>query len=94
MRNYNNNNNNNNNNRRRNKKPYFPAFISYDEMEHGIEKGMLFQGPLRINGKNRQQAFVTIEGLDIDVYLDGEKSRNRSLNSDLVVLPFNKDKQI
>ena len=99
MRNYNNNNNNrrrnynnNNNNRRRNKKPYFPAFISYDEMEHGIEKGMLFQGPLRINGKNRQQAFVTIEGLDIDVYLDGEKSRNRSLNSDLVVLSFNKDK--
>jgi len=79
-------------NKHNRRKPYFPPFISYDEMNYGIEKGTLFQGPLRINGKNRQQAFVTVEGLDIDVYLDGEVSRNRALNSDLVVLSLNKDK--
>ena len=47
---------------------------------------------LRINAKNRQQAFVTIEGLDIDVYLDGEMARNRGLNSDLVVLSLSEDR--
>ena len=40
-----------------------------------MEKGTLFQGPLRINAKNRQQAFVTIEGLDIDVYLMSEMAK-------------------
>ena len=80
------------NNLRKQRKPYFPSFISFDEMEHGVEKGTLFQGPLRINAKNRQQAFVTIEGLDIDVYLDGEMARNRGLNSDLVVLSLSEDR--
>ncbi len=91
-RNYNNHGGGRRNNLRKQRKPYFPSFISFDEMEHGVEKGTLFQGPLRINAKNRQQAFVTIEGLDIDVYLDGEVARNRGLNSDLVVLSLSEDR--
>ena len=91
-RNYNNHGGGRRNNLRKQRKPYFPSFISFDEMEHGVEKGTLFQGPLRINAKNRQQAFVTIEGLDIDVYLDGEMARNRGLNSDLVVLSLSEDR--
>ena len=41
---------------------------------------------LRISSKNRQIAFVTCKGVRRDVFIDGEKRRNRALNGDIVVV--------
>ena len=67
-------------------KAYFPRHINSEEASDGITAGKYLVGNLRISGKNREEAYVTIDGLDIDIYLDGDRGRNRSLEGDLVVL--------
>jgi hypothetical protein len=46
----------------------------------------LYKGVLRINPHNRNDAYVTVEGLDQDVYIDGYIHRNRALEGDTVVV--------
>lgn len=46
---------------------------------------------LRINPHNRNEAYVTVEGLNEDVYIDGYIDRNRALEGDAVVVEL-KDK--
>jgi len=43
-------------------------------------------GRIRINGKKRDQAYVIVPGLEVDVLVDGIKSRNRVLNGDIVAV--------
>jgi len=45
-----------------------------------------FQGTIRINAKNRFDAYVTVPGISKDIYIDGVKARNRSLEGDVVVI--------
>jgi DIS3-like exonuclease 2 len=41
---------------------------------------------LRVNPNNRNRAFVTIEGVPIDVMIDGLGAQNRALDGDTVVI--------
>jgi len=66
--------------------PYFEAWMPDTEVRQGIEDGTIFTGVLRINGKNRREAFVRCDGIDVDVFVDGEKYRNRALNGDVVAV--------
>ena len=91
-RNYNNRSGGRRNNLRNRGNPISLLLYRLTKWSTAWRRGRCFKGPSRINAKNRQQAFVTIEGLDIDVYLDGEVARNRGLNSDLVVLSLSEDR--
>lgn len=41
---------------------------------------------MRINPHNRNEAYVTVAGLDEDVFIDGYIDRNRALEGDTVVV--------
>jgi DIS3-like exonuclease 2 len=60
--------------------------VAYEDAIAGINLGKYVVGKLRISGKNRTEAYVTIDGLGIDIFLDGDRGRNRSLEGDLVVI--------
>lgn len=68
------------------RRPYFNQFMSPEEMERGIAEGTLYRGVLRINRRNRYDAYVSTEHLDGDVYIGGEKDRNRAFDGDVVAV--------
>jgi|EP00505_MAST-04D_sp_SCG-Rhode-Island_P002504 DIS3-like exonuclease 2 len=68
------------------RRQHYEQHIALEEAERGIVRGELFAGKLRISARNRREAYVSVDGLNIDVFLDGDKGRNRSLESDIVVL--------
>ncbi len=54
-----------------------PALLSNDQLVAGI---------LRVNKKNRSDAYVTASDLDADIFICGSKDRNRALEGDLVAI--------
>ncbi|KAI3623597.1 SSD1 [Malassezia furfur] len=48
--------------------------------------GKLVVGVLRVNKRNRSDAWVTTEVLDQDIFISGSKDRNRALEGDLVAV--------
>ncbi|CAG8445580.1 7843_t:CDS:10 [Ambispora leptoticha] len=51
-----------------------------------LKNGELVSGVLRINKRNRSDAYVTTESLDADIYICGSKDRNRALEGDVVAV--------
>lgn len=47
-----------------------------DEIEIGLANGKYFKGIMRVNQGNRRRAFVTVDDLKIDVYIDGIFAQN------------------
>eukprot|EP00124_Ichthyophonus_hoferi_P001831 Ihof_evm1s108 gene=Ihof_evmTU1s108 len=68
------------------KKAYFEEYWTEEKIKEGLENDELLQGKLRINAANFREAFVVVDVLDMDVFIDGVKDRNRALNGDLVVV--------
>lgn len=63
--------------------PYLPQ-LSLPEL---INEGRLVTGILRVNKKNRSDAYVSTDGLlDADIFICGSKDRNRALEGDLVAV--------
>ena len=54
-----------------------PALLSDDQLVAGI---------LRVNKKNRSDAYVTASDLDADIFICGSKDRNRALEGDYVAI--------
>ena len=54
-----------------------PALLSNDQLVAGI---------LRVNKKNRSDAYVTASDLDADIFICGSKDRNRALEGDYVAI--------
>ncbi|CCC70741.1 hypothetical protein NCAS_0F02570 [Naumovozyma castellii] len=76
-------NNGGNNGRRSLFAPYLPQ-ANIPEL---IQEGRLVAGILRVNKKNRSDAWVSTDGaLDSDIYICGSKDRNRALEGDLVAV--------
>ncbi|KAJ5729190.1 uncharacterized protein N7483_003698 [Penicillium malachiteum] len=48
--------------------------------------GQLVAGVLRVNKKNRSDAYVTTNDLDADIFICGSKDRNRALEGDFVAI--------
>ncbi|KAK6965281.1 DIS3-like exonuclease 2 [Biomphalaria glabrata] len=65
--------------------PYWPL----ESVNEGIKKGQLIVGPLRINPKNYEDAYVPLPDGSADIFISGMKDRNRSLNTDVVVVLVN-----
>lgn len=57
-----------------------------EEIKKGIADGRLFEGNLRVNPNNRNRAFVSIQGIKVDVMIDGLSSQNRALDGDTVLI--------
>lgn len=63
--------------------PYLPQSLLPDL----INEGRLVTGTLRVNKKNRSDAYVLTDGLlDADIFICGSKDRNRALEGDLVAV--------
>lgn len=57
-----------------------------DEIKKELDSGRYFEGVLKINPNNRNRAFVSVDGIAIDVMIDGLGCQNRALDGDTVVI--------
>ncbi|KAF9921345.1 hypothetical protein FBU30_008644 [Linnemannia zychae] len=69
------------------RRPLFMAHLTYSDFHSLLtkQKHKYVQGVLRINKRNRSDAYVTVDSLpEGDVYICGSKDRNRALEGDVV----------
>uniref|UniRef100_A0A3Q3AG66 DIS3-like exonuclease 2 n=1 Tax=Kryptolebias marmoratus TaxID=37003 RepID=A0A3Q3AG66_KRYMA len=71
---------------RKPKKQVFESYRSFEEVSHGLKRGELHQGQLRINPKKYTEGFIPSPDDTRDIFLDGIVARNRALNGDIVVV--------
>jgi protein SSD1 len=64
----------------------FPKFMLQRDVLPLIESQKLYKGSLRINRRNRQDAYVTCDDLEHDIYIHGVINRNRALEGDIVAV--------
>ena len=57
-----------------------------EEIQQKIEKGIIFEGVVRMNPKFRHRAYVSIQELNVDVLVEGYKLMNRALDGDTVLI--------
>lgn len=65
---------------------FYSDYITIDEALTLVREGRLLVGALRINARKRTEAYVPVAGIPVDVFIDGEADRNRSLEGDIVAL--------
>uniref|UniRef100_A0A3Q3INJ6 DIS3-like exonuclease 2 n=1 Tax=Monopterus albus TaxID=43700 RepID=A0A3Q3INJ6_MONAL len=68
------------------KKQVFESYMTREEVSHGLKRGELIQGQIRINPKKYHEAFIPSPDDTWDIFLDGTVARNRALNGDIVVV--------
>lgn len=51
-----------------------------------IKEGKYYEGVIRINKRTRTDAYVTCDNLDSDIFINGQRDRNRALDGDTVVV--------
>ncbi|SCW02706.1 LAFE_0F12486g1_1 [Lachancea fermentati] len=78
---------NNGGNNSNGRKSLFAPYLPQANIPELIQEGRLVCGILRVNKKNRSDAWVSTDGvLDADIYICGSKDRNRALEGDLVAV--------
>lgn len=65
--------------------PHWPSA----KVDKALEEGEAFRCKLRVNAHFRNEAYVTIEGVSIDVLLDGVQAQNRAIDGDVVAVVVN-----
>ncbi|KAF2667852.1 RNB-domain-containing protein [Microthyrium microscopicum] len=68
------------------RKTLFTPYLPQATLPALLGDGQLVQGILRVNKKNRSDAYVTTNDLDADIFICGSKDRNRALEGDLVAI--------
>lgn len=69
------------------RKSLFAPYLPQNSLPELIGEGRLVTGTLRVNKKNRSDAYVSTNGLlDADIFICGSKDRNRALEGDLVAV--------
>ncbi|CAG8469835.1 4725_t:CDS:10, partial [Acaulospora colombiana] len=68
------------------RKSLFAPYLAQANLPQLLKSGQLVSGVLRINKRNRSDAYVTTESLDADIYICGSKDRNRALEGDVVAV--------
>ncbi|XP_053379089.1 DIS3-like exonuclease 2 isoform X2 [Mercenaria mercenaria] len=72
--------------RQRKKKNLYADYLPIEEVSQGLKRGILVEGPIRINPKNFEEAYVPHPDGKSDILICGTKSRNRALNGDIVAV--------
>ncbi|KAK5104283.1 Translational repressor [Lithohypha guttulata] len=68
------------------RKTLFTPYLPQATLPALLNDGQLVAGTLRVNKKNRSDAYVTTSDLDADIFICGSKDRNRALEGDLVAI--------
>lgn len=68
------------------RKTLFTPYLPQANLPALLADGQLVTGILRVNKKNRSDAYVTCGELDADIFICGSKDRNRALEGDLVAV--------
>lgn len=69
------------------RKSLFAPYLPQASLPGLLAEGRLVSGILRVNKKNRSDAYVSTDGLlDADIFICGSKDRNRALEGDLVAV--------
>ncbi|KAK9245282.1 hypothetical protein V1506DRAFT_538916 [Lipomyces tetrasporus] len=69
------------------RKSLFLPYLTQASIPALLAEGRLVTGVLRVNKKNRSDAYVSTDGLlDSDIYICGSKDRNRALEGDIVAV--------
>ncbi|KAI1962576.1 Translational repressor [Ophidiomyces ophidiicola] len=68
------------------RKTLFTPYLPQANVPALLSDGQLVTGILRVNKKNRSDAYVTTPDLDADIFICGSKDRNRALEGDLVAI--------
>lgn len=69
------------------RKSLFAPYLPQGNLPSLLAEGRLVSGILRVNKKNRSDAYVSTDGLlDADIFICGSKDRNRALEGDLVAI--------
>ncbi|KAL1973556.1 hypothetical protein VTN31DRAFT_6191 [Thermomyces dupontii] len=68
------------------RKTLFTPYLPQANLPALLANGQLVAGVLRVNRKNRSDAYVTSPELDADIFICGSKDRNRALEGDYVAV--------
>ncbi|KAI9492332.1 hypothetical protein BDB00DRAFT_883467 [Zychaea mexicana] len=68
------------------RRPLFIAHLPFSALPPLFRSRQLVRGILRVNKRNRSDAYVWCEDLDADVYVCGSRDRNRALEGDVVAV--------
>ncbi|KAI7858963.1 hypothetical protein BDC45DRAFT_553924 [Circinella umbellata] len=68
------------------RRPLFIAHLPFSALPPLFRSRQLIRGVLRVNKRNRSDAYVWCEDLDADVYVCGSRDRNRALEGDVVAV--------
>ncbi|KXT01518.1 hypothetical protein AC578_4527 [Pseudocercospora eumusae] len=68
------------------RKTLFTPYLPQATLPALLADGQLVAGTLRVNKKNRSDAYVTTLDLDADIFICGSKDRNRALEGDYVAV--------
>ncbi|KAI8376769.1 hypothetical protein EDC96DRAFT_436068 [Choanephora cucurbitarum] len=70
----------------RHSRPRFERYLDPKICQEKVDQGLLYKGLLRINKRSRSDAYVTCENLDGDIFINGQRDRNRALEGDTVIV--------
>jgi protein SSD1 len=68
------------------RKSLFAPYLPQGSLPALLAAGKLVVGVLRVNKRNRSDAYVATDVLDADIYICGSKDRNRALEGDIVAV--------
>lgn len=68
------------------RKSLFAPYLPQGSLPALLAAGKLVVGTLRVNKRNRSDAYVATDVLDADIYICGSKDRNRALEGDIVAI--------
>lgn len=68
------------------RKSLFAPYLPQASLPPLLQAGKLVVGILRVNKKNRSDAYVATDVLEADIYICGSKDRNRALEGDIVAV--------
>lgn len=68
------------------RKSLFAPYLPQGSLPALLAAGKLVVGVLRVNKRNRSDAYVATDVLEADIYICGSKDRNRALEGDIVAV--------
>lgn len=68
------------------RRPLFIAHLPFSALPPLFRSRQLSRGTLRVNKRNRSDAYVYCEDLDDDIFICGSRDRNRALEGDVVAV--------
>jgi protein SSD1 len=68
------------------RKPLFTSHLPFSSVVPHLKSNLLVSGLLRVNKRNRSDAYVFCEDFNADIYICGSRDRNRALEGDHVAI--------